>query len=135
MGSNRLFPAIASALFTFISDVSIAQMDMSVKYTWFPKDHQVRTITDQRKHITYVLDTSHIYIEAVFQNGNQIWKTDPWKDYKWAQTPAERPIVIKFYFICDSSTHYREVLKINYDNKGQAIIDAKTGKIVFIGQD
>jgi hypothetical protein len=32
-------------------------------------------------------------------------------------------------------THFRELLEINYNNKGGAIIDAKTGKIISVGQD
>jgi hypothetical protein len=135
MGSHRYFSAIASALFMFISNHSLAQSDTLVRYTRIPNDHQVRIITDRSNHIKYVLDTSHIYIEAVTQNGNRIWKTDPWKDYKWVQTPAERPIVIKFFLVNDSATHFRDVLAIGYDNLGFAGVDAKTGKIISIGQD
>ncbi|HZY39060.1 MAG TPA: hypothetical protein VFE53_20530 [Mucilaginibacter sp.] len=135
MGSNRFFPAIFAALFIFISNYAIAQSDTLVRYTWIPQDHQVRIITDLRNHIKYVLDTSHIYIDAVTQNGNRIWKTDPWKDSKWARTLAERPIVIKFSLKNDLSTHFRDVLGIGYDNLGGAAIDAKTGKIISIGQD
>ena len=32
-------------------------------------------------------------------------------------------------------THFREVLAICYDNEGGSAIDAKTGKIIFVGQD
>jgi hypothetical protein len=135
MSSKRYFPSIASALFMFISDNSFAQIDTLVRYTSIPIDHKARTITDRKKHIKYVLDTSHIYIEAVTENGNRIWKTDPWKDSKWIQTLAERPLVITFYFINDSSTHFRDALVIGYDNRGGALIDAKTGEIKSIVQD
>lgn len=136
MGSHRFLPAIISTFFLiFIATVSIAQIDTSVKYMYMPADHKARIIADRNNHIKYVLDTSHIYIEAVTQNGNRIWRTDPWKDSKWAQTLAERPRVIKFFLVNDSSTHFRDVLAIGYDNLGGAVIDAKTGKIISIGQD
>jgi hypothetical protein len=83
----------------------------------------------------YVLDTSHIYIEAMTQGGKRIWRTDPWKDSKWRLTFAERPIVITFHFKNDTSTHFRDVLAVNYDNLGGAVIDAKTGSIISIGRD
>src|ERR1700744_2285483 len=128
MSLHRFLPAIISAfLFIFISNVSIAQIDTSVIYTRIPKDHQTRIITDRRNHIKYVLDTAHIYIEAITQSGNRIWRTDPWKDSKWVQTLAERPVIITFHLKSDSSTHFRDVLAINYDNRGGAVIDAKTG--------
>jgi hypothetical protein len=77
MKPTRLITASFCVVFIFISNYSIAQSDTLVRHPWIPQDHQVRTITDLRNHIKYVLDTSHIYIEALTQNGNRIWKTDP----------------------------------------------------------
>jgi hypothetical protein len=136
MSSHRIFPPIISAFcLIFISNVSVAQIDTSVRYTYIPADHQARIITDRKNHVKYVLDTSHIYIEAVAKNGNRIWRTDPWKDSKWVQTLAERAIIINLRLENDSSTHFMDVLIVGYDNRGGAAIDTKTGKIISIAQD
>jgi len=74
-------------------------------------------------------------IEAVAENGNRIWRTDPWLDYKWTVTPTERPIILSFILENDSSTHFKDVLAVRYDNLGFAGIDATTGKIISIGED
>ena len=116
MRANRFKAAIHLSLFLFISNYSIAQTDTPASYIRFPDDHQARIITDRRNYVKYVLDASHIYIEAVTQNGNRIWKTDPWKNSKWARTLDERQIVIIFVLKNDSSTHSTDVLAVNYDN-------------------
>jgi hypothetical protein len=135
MKSTSFAPAALIAFFMFLSNYSIAQIDTAVFYRRIPRDHQARIITDPRSHMKYVLDTAHIYIEAVTQDGKRLWRTDPWKDSKWSLTLDERPIVIRFHFKNDSSSHFRDVLTIGYDNLGGAIIDAKTGKLITIARD
>ena len=135
MGSASFNSVAVLVLLIFISNRSVAQIDTSVFYEQIPRDHQTRIITDPVKHVKYVLDTAHIYIEAITQDGKRLWRTDPWKDSKWALTSYERPIVILLHFKNDSSTHFKDVLAINYDNLGGAVIDAKTGKLISIGRD
>src|ERR1700733_14669485 len=108
MRSNRFFSALAWALFMFISSYSHAQSDALIKYLSIPTDHQARVITDRKNHITYVLDSSHGSVEAVTQNGHRIWKTEPWKDYKWKVPETERQIIIEFAIRNDSLTHFRD---------------------------
>jgi hypothetical protein len=135
MISNRFITVIFSIFFIFISNFCIAQIDTSLEYVRFPKDHQLRIITDRNKQIKYVLDTAHIYIEAIARNGARIWKIDPWKDANIKAYIRERPVIISFVLRNDPTTKFTDVLMINYDNLGGAQIDAKTGKILRIGQD
>ena len=98
-------------------------------------DHKTRIIEDQKGHVRYILDASHTFIEAFDESGKLMWRTDPWRDYKWAKPPVDRPIVVTFFLENDSLSNFRAVLAIRYDNLGGAGIDAKTGRIMSIGQD
>lgn len=135
MKKNRLASAFLTALLMFLSSYSFSQIDSSTRYRAIRNDHIGRIITDQKSHVRYVLDASHIYIEAFDQNGKSMWRTDPWRDYKWSKPPVERPIIVTFFLENDSLSNFKDVLAIRYDNLGGAGIDAKTGKIITIGQD
>jgi hypothetical protein len=135
MTTARLAFTCFTALFILFCERTIAQSDTRFRYMRIPKDHKARIISDQKNQISYVLDTSHIYIEALSKNGTRMWITDPWIDFKWASPPSERPIVTAFMLLNDSTTHFRNELGIWYNNLGFASMDAETGKIISIGKD
>ena len=92
MSFSHLKTAIASAVFLLMANFCIAQIDTSLVFAHIPKDHQARIIVDPKTHVRYILDTAHIYIEAIDEDGKQIWKTDPWKapslNIRWMGGPS-----------------------------------------------
>jgi hypothetical protein len=93
-------------------------------------------INDRKDHMKFVLDTSHIYIEAIDENGSRLWKTDPWKDAKLpVYRMIKRPKIVTFYLLNDSTTSNREVIAIMYQSSQCGDIDLRTGKFTFFGQD
>jgi hypothetical protein len=126
--------AVVSAVFVFISNFCMAQLDTSLVYAHIPRDHLARIITDPKTHVRYILDTSHIYIEAIDQNGKQLWKTDPWRAPELKFPEKVSPIIDFFGLRNDSSTHFIDVIEFGRERSGGRI-DPKTGKVILIGQD
>jgi len=84
----------------------------------------------------FILDTLHIYVEAIDENGNRLWKTDPWSDAKLpVYRQIKRPQIVTFWLRNDSTTNNKEVVAIMYDNSQTGFIDERTGKFTFFGQD
>ncbi|MDR2942868.1 MAG: hypothetical protein LBV17_09785 [Treponema sp.] len=93
------------------------------------------SLIDPENGIKYILDDTQIYISAIDENGNQLWRTDPWKDNDLEEYRTERPIIIYFSFANNERTDNKDVIMIIYNNTQFGIIDKSTGKFKFLGQD
>jgi hypothetical protein len=135
MNSSVLKYAILWALIMASTKCGFGQIDTGLRYINFGDDHKSRIINDRKNHIKFVLDTSHVCVEAIDGNGNQLWKTDPWSD---AKLPVyrfiKRPKLITFALKIDSTTQFGEVIAITYENTQWGDIDVRTGKFRFRGQ-
>jgi hypothetical protein len=136
MNSNVLKLVILSILMTGLKKFCFGQIDTSLGYIKFPDDHKTRIIKDHKHYLKLVLDTSHIYVEAINENGNRLWKTDPWSDAKLpVYRMINRPKIVTFYLLNDSTTKNKDVIAIMYENSQSGFIDVRTGKFRFFGQD
>jgi hypothetical protein len=135
MNSSLLKIAIIWTLIMASTKLCFGQIDTSLCYISFLDDHKSRIINDHKNHLQFVLDTSHIYIEAIDENGNRLWKTDPWTD---AKLPVyrfiKRPKILTFCLCNDSRTNNKDEIGITYQNSQFGYVDLKTGKFRFAGQ-
>jgi len=97
--------------------------------------HKADTLVDNLTSTKFILDTSRIFITAIDANGKQLWKTDPWKDNKLDAYRVKRPILAEFYFVNNLHTNNQEVIWIIYNNTQFGIVDKRTGKFTWFGQD
>ena len=92
-------------------------------------------LIDDSTKIKYSLDSNQIFITAIDSNGRFLWRTDPWKDNKLMEYRVKRPIIVRFKFANNKWTENKEVIWISYNNTQFGIIDKKTGKFTWFGQD
>jgi hypothetical protein len=112
-----------------------AQIDSSIIAFHIPDDHLPRTITDKKSHLTFILDSSHIYVAAYNQLGERLWRTDPWEDASLDSERVSRPRIVAFYLQNDRQTHFMEVVAIIYNSSQFGFLDKKTGKFRYYGRD
>lgn len=99
------------------------------------KPGSVLKLKDSLSGNTFLLDSAHIHIYAFNANGDTLWKTDPWKDYKLEVYRTKRPVIVQFYFEKNKRTSNKEVIWIVYNNTQFGNIDKKTGSFFWMGQD
>jgi hypothetical protein len=135
--NSTIFKIAINLILTIASTkYSWGQIDTSLCYSRFPIDHKSRVINDRKDHMKFVLDTSHIYIEAIDENGNQLWKTDAWNDAKLpVYRMVKRPKITTFCLLNDARTNNITAIVIQYQNSQFGDIDINTGKFKFFGQD
>ena len=93
------------------------------------------TLIDNSSGSRFYLDTALINVYAFDKTGNNIWKTDPWKDNNLMEYRVKRPTIRYFEFKRDKLTGNIEVIGIGYDNSQFGYLDKLTGQFTFQGQD
>ena len=93
------------------------------------------TLIDNSSGSRFYLDTALISVYAFDKTGNNIWKTDPWKDNNLMEYRVKRPTIRYFEFKRDKWTGNIEVIGIGYDNSQFGYLDKLTGQFTFQGQD
>ena len=99
------------------------------------KPHISYILEDSITGTRFILDSNHINIYALSKIGDTLWKTDPWKDNKLDTYRFTRPVIVYYKFANSVRTKNEEVIWIIYINTQFGIIDKKTGKFRFMGQD
>ena len=99
-----------------------------------------RILVDTVNKVKFILDSTQTLIIAVDYNYKKIWSTDPWRDNKLQAYRTKRPIIIYFELMGKEKAPGWEklpdnVIWISYNNSQFGIIDQKTGKFRFLGQD
>ena len=125
----KLFFAIVFILTVFTTNAQYVS-----HYTLDTK-HKADTLFDKLTSTKFILDTSRILIVAIDANGKQLWKSDPWEDNKLEAYRVTRPIIARFHFANNQWTDNKEVIWIVYNNTQFGIVDKKTGKFTWFGQD
>ena len=112
-------------------------------------------LISKQKHIKYIIDSAETYIAATDTLGNELWKKDPWLDYKiWTsffprtkreaeQLKHNREPINIFYLDTLDHNGYRdsyglkegdEIVRIGYGTMF-GFIDARNGEFHYQGQD
>jgi hypothetical protein len=126
--------SLMMGFFIFLGSVCVGQIDSSIAFRDMRSDGIPRVLKDPKTGVRYVLDSAHIYIEAIDEHGKTIWKTDPWKDNKLPAYRTIRPIVVAFGIGKKEYTDDKTVILISYDNTQTGYIDLLTGKFKFLAQ-
>jgi hypothetical protein len=93
------------------------------------------TLIDVELKMKFILDSQRINIAAYDSLGKVIWRTDPWLDNRLMTYRLKRPRIIYFGFLNEERTDNKEVIAIDYNNTQFGIVDKRTGKFTFWGQD
>jgi hypothetical protein len=128
----KAFPGVVSLMFLCI--ICSGQPDSAAGYYSMKADGVPRILLDSNTGIHYLLDSAHIYVEAIDQHGNSIWRTDPWKDNKLLPYRTSRPIVASFAIGTAYWTHGKREILITYNNSQTGYLDLRTGKFKFVMQ-
>src|SRR5579863_3157291 len=99
----------------FLCTICSGQPDSAIGYYNFRPDGAPRILSDSNTGIHYVLDSSHIYVEAINQQGKTIWRTDPWKDNNLPHYRTSRPRIVSFAVGKAYWTHNQREILISYD--------------------
>lgn len=83
----------------------------------------------------FTLDAERINITAYDSLGRIVWRTDPWLDNKLMTYRLKRPRIIYFGFMNDERSDNKEVIEIDYNNTQFGVLDKRSGKFTFWGQD
>jgi hypothetical protein len=93
------------------------------------------TLIDDELKMKFILDSQRINITAYDSLGKVTWQTDPWLDNKLMTYRLKRPRIIFFAFVNEERTDNKEVIGIDYNNTQFGMVDKRTGKFTFWGQD
>lgn len=83
----------------------------------------------------FFLDENHIFITAVNSVSDTLWRTDPYTDMNLEPYRVKRPIIVKYSFLNNERTDFKEVIGIAYNNTVFGTINNETGEFIFYGQD
>jgi hypothetical protein len=132
---KRIFQSsLLIVFFIFLGRVCVGQMDSSMGFYNMRTDGIPRILRDPNTGIRYVLDSAHIYIEAINEHGKTIWKTDPWKDNKLPAYRSNRPTIVSIGIGKEKWTDDKTAILISYSNSQTGYIDLFTGKFTFVLQ-
>src|SRR5262249_36676968 len=93
------------------------------------------TLTDKKTAVKFILDSSRVFITVIDSKGNQLWKTNPWKENNMHSDRVDTPMIAWFYFKKSSWTKNKEEIWIRYNDNKFGIVYKKTGAFFWIGQD
>jgi hypothetical protein len=130
---------------TFLFTTIFCEAQYIGRYT-LDNDIENFTLIDITSETKFILDFTQIYVTAIDKDGNQLWRTDPWKDNNLMEYRVKRPIIVFFHFTTMEEKMVlnaprlmpflnKEVIWIIYNNTQFGIIDKLTGEFIFFGQD
>jgi hypothetical protein len=93
------------------------------------------TLVDHDLKMTFILDSTRIYISALDHADNLVWRTDPWTDNKLDEYRVRRPVIVFYQFRKNEHTYGKEKIWITYSNTQFGTVDKLTGKFRWLGQD
>jgi hypothetical protein len=132
---SHLFKKLSAALpLMFLCAICFGQPDSATGYYNMRTDGAPRILADSDTGIHYILDSAHIYIEAIDLHGKTIWKTDPWKDNKLPLYRISRPRIASFGIGKAYWTHNNREILITYNNTQTGYLDLRTGRFTFVMQ-
>ncbi|WP_157886867.1 hypothetical protein [Hymenobacter sp. PAMC 26628] len=145
----KLIRLVLTIFFSLAFSISYGQRTRYIAHAALNGRPETDTLIDKINFTRFILDTTHVFITAFDINGKQLWKTDPWKDNGLKPYRVERPTIARFYFrnfsyennVSGKRKNKRnkvedeEIIWINYNNTQTGVIDKKTGKFSFLGQD
>jgi hypothetical protein len=114
--------------FLITQDSVIAKLDKLSYITQY-------TLLDDEFKMKFILDSQRINITAFDSLGRAVWRTDPWLDNKLMTYRLKRPRIIYFGFVKRERSDNKEVIGIDYNNTQFGMVDKRTGKFTFWGQD
>jgi hypothetical protein len=94
-----------------------------------------KVLVDSLSGDRFILDTTQIIVTAINYKNDTLWSTDPWKDYKLPIYRVNRPKITYFILTKNEHTNNQEVIWIAYNNSQFGILNKKTGKFTWFGQD
>jgi hypothetical protein len=92
------------------------------------------TLIDKKSGNRFFVDKERIYITAVDNKGNILWRTDPVIDNKIREYRTKRPTLVYFALGKDWDKS-KEVIWISYSNTQFGYLDKTNGHFTFEGQD
>ena len=149
---RKLTDVFVGFLFVFsISNISCVRSPAVIAR--HPKNRSIdnNVLIDKKKHMKYILDSTESFITAIDSAGNEIWKKDPWVDYKiWVyflpttKREAERlkrnREPMQYFLLEPIDIDLKElkkgesVIKFGYGNMFGAI-NTRNGEFYSLGQD
>jgi hypothetical protein len=126
-------------LFITISAIIILNVAKSQHIFTNPDSSQEKlkmntVLVDTSTQIRFMLDSTKTIITAINKNGKILWTTNPQKDNRIKFLLGSQNIVYLYFLLADDP-EYKGQIVIVYQNTLTGIINKKTGKFTFLGEE